>query len=122
MATEKGKVLQQMNEAFVHGDFDNVLEHVTDDIQWTQVGGPFVKGKEAFREACREMGWHGPDTTLTIHSIITHGLTAALEGVVEMIDKNGGKKTYAFCDTYRFNTFKNGKIKEIRSYVIRIKK
>lgn len=54
---------------------------------------------------------------LTIHTIITDGKSAAVNG--EMKAPDG--KTYVFCDVYELSGFKNPKIKEITSYVIELK-
>lgn len=72
-----------------------------------------VQGHEALIAALRA----GPEATaLTLHTVITHGDTAAVDGVIML--ENG--ESYAFCDVYRFRgASKTAKVKEITSYVIK---
>lgn len=110
MASAKESFLKAFNEAFMSGDRDVVLASVTEDVQWHLIGMEKIEGKAAFEKAWSDMPTGGK---LTIDTIITHGVTAAVEGKIQM-----GEKTYAFCDTYRFNQFKDGRIKHIHSFVI----
>ena len=50
---------------------------------------------------------------VTVHSIITHGAEASLNGEMKM-----GEKTYAFCDIYHFTSAGSNIIKEMNSYVV----
>ncbi|MBT2293521.1 nuclear transport factor 2 family protein [Paenibacillus albidus] len=115
----KGQFLREFNEAFVTGDMDFVVEHLTDDITWSMVGEQPVQGKEAFLEVMKS---GGSETVLevVISNIITHGVEAAVNGTMKMQDTSGKVTTYGFCDIYRFSGFKNGRIKELTSYLIRI--
>lgn len=118
--TEKGKFLQKVNEAFVNYDIEFLSQNVTDDVKWTVIGDMSVEGKEAFVKALEDMkGGHAMD--LKIDHIITHGNMASVNGTIEMDEGSGKKSNYAFCDVYLFSGFKNPKIKELTSYVIKVK-
>ncbi|WP_166000488.1 nuclear transport factor 2 family protein [Bacillus sp. Cs-700] len=110
MATAKENFLRAFNEAFISGDRDLVLASVTDDVEWHLIGMEKIEGKADFEKAWSSMP---TGVNLTIATIITHGITAAVEGKIQV-----GEKNYAFCDTYRFNQFKNGIIKQIHSFII----
>ncbi|WP_226659086.1 nuclear transport factor 2 family protein [Pseudalkalibacillus hwajinpoensis] len=110
MATAKENFLRAFNEAFISGDRDVVLASVTDDVQWHLIGMEKIEGKIAFEKAWNRMP---TGVNLTIDTIITHGVTAAVEGKMQV-----GEKNFAFCDTYRFNKFKDGMIKQIHSFII----
>lgn len=112
MATAKENFLRAFNEAFISGDRDVVLASVTDDVQWHLIGMEKIEGKTAFENAWNRMPPQD-EAKLRIDTIITHGVTAAVEGKIQV-----GEKTYAFCDTYRFNQFKDGIIKQIHSFII----
>lgn len=114
--TTKEKLLQKINEAFSNNEIDFIVENVTDDIEWTAVGDFTVKGKEQFVDAMKKMASDVP-FKLEIKNIITHGDSAAADGVMQSPD---GKR-YAFCDLYKFSGFKNPKIKKMTSYVIDLK-
>ncbi|WP_273833805.1 nuclear transport factor 2 family protein [Guptibacillus sedimenti] len=113
MATAKENFLRAFNEAFISGDRDAVLASVTDDVQWHLIGMEKIEGKTDFEKALNRMPPQQDEAKLMIDTIITHGVTAAVEGKIQM-----GEKTYAFCDTYRFNQFKDGVIKQIHSFII----
>ncbi|MFB4166964.1 nuclear transport factor 2 family protein [Virgibacillus sp. JSM 102003] len=120
MTTKKGKFLEEFNEAFLNGNMDYVVANVTDDIKWTVVGESPIQGKSDFARAF-EMMESGGTQELRISNIITHGITAAVDGKVKVVDESGGVKLYAFCDIYRFNRFKDPKVKELTSYVMEVK-
>lgn len=110
---------QQINEAFAQGDLDFLLEHAADDIELNEVGQEVLRGKEAFIQKMEPMRGVVPDEYHTTR-IITHGLHAVIEGKMTMLDSAGKRKTYAFCDIYTLNKHKNGKIKELTTYVIEL--
>jgi ketosteroid isomerase-like protein len=115
--TERSDFLRKFNEAFATCDIGLLLEHVTDDICWNIVGHQTVEGKDAFGESLKEM-LPGDKITVTIDKILTHGNLASLNGTIH---EPGKSKTYAFCDIYEFNGFKNARIKKLTSYVIKEK-
>ncbi|TFB19506.1 nuclear transport factor 2 family protein [Filobacillus milosensis] len=117
MATEKQKFFEEFNEAFMTGDLKFILNSVTEDVQWEMVGDDIIKGKNALEEALGGMKTN--DTfKLNIHHSITHGLEAAVNGVITFTTKVGEDKKYGFCDVYKLDSFKSGKIKELTSYVV----
>lgn len=111
--TKKGAFLQQFNEAFANNDVDFITDNVTADVRWTIVGDRIVEGKPAFAKALKAIPADEP-FNLTINTIITHGKTAAVNGV--MSSPEGA--TYAFCNVYSFSSFKNPKVRTMTSYVI----
>lgn len=118
--TEKEQFLRKFNEAFASGDIATITESVTDHIRWVMVGDQTIEGKNALAEALESMV--PPNgMTMSIDSVITHGREAAVHGIITMKDEAGADKTYAFCDVYRFNGLKNGKISELTSFVIEMK-
>ncbi|WP_025025398.1 nuclear transport factor 2 family protein [Caldalkalibacillus mannanilyticus] len=108
---------QQFNEAFAKGDINFIIEHVTEDIQWTMVGEPPIKGKVEFSKALETMA-NGETHELTISNIITDEHTVAVDGIFTMVSQSGDAKRYAFCDVYLLDTLENEKIKQMTSYVI----
>lgn len=114
--TEKGKFLQKINEAFAKSDTAFIVDNVTNDITWNVMGDQSISGKEDFEKALQQMEQDEP-MELTIKNIITHGKSAAVDGVMTI---PGGDKQYAFCDVYTFSGFKEPKIKEMTSYVVEV--
>ncbi|MFY0663653.1 MAG: nuclear transport factor 2 family protein [Natronospirillum sp.] len=113
VTTELQLKLRAFNEAFASNDIDAVLSMVTDDIEWAMAGDHTIVGKDNMAHALREMA-SNEIMTLTIHNIITHGRTAAVNG--ELQAPNGGSR-YGFCDVYQLNGLKDPKIKVLTSYV-----
>lgn len=117
--TKREDFLKRFNDAFVNNDINFILDSVTDSIIWNMIGKSQLEGKEAVAEAMNKM--EGPsELNLTILSIITHGRSAAVDGIMEMKDKEGNFKKYGFCDVYRFSSHKDSKISELRSYLVEI--
>lgn len=117
--TEKGKFLRKFNEAFAKGDTQFIAESVTQDIQWTMFGDKTINGMEEFKKEIESMVQS--ECGLELDKIITHGNTAAVNGVIHSQDQNGNPAAYAFCDVYTLRGFKNPRIKEMKSYFMKIK-
>lgn len=116
MKTENQKFLEEFNKAFARSDTDFILQNVADDIKWTMQGDFSIQGKEAFTNELKKM--ESPDLfELTLNNIITHGGSAAVDGIITTPDG----KVYAFCDVYKFSGFKDPKISEMTSYMVEIK-
>ncbi|WP_027963629.1 nuclear transport factor 2 family protein [Halalkalibacillus halophilus] len=119
MNNPKAEFFKEFNKAFMTGNIEFILESVTDDVTWTMVGQDTIEGKEDLKEALSNMG-DSSHFELEIHHTITHGLEASVDGTIKV--KHAGSdevKTYGFCDVYKLNKHKEGKIKELTSYVVK---
>ncbi|WP_370087445.1 nuclear transport factor 2 family protein [Ekhidna sp.] len=110
--SSKKEFLKDFNVAFATGNADFIISQVSDDIRWIMYGDKELKGKKDFAKEINIMKDYVADE-VTIHSIVTHGAEAALNGEIKM-----GGKSYAFCDMYRFVSAGSTKIKELKSYII----
>ncbi|WP_163538358.1 nuclear transport factor 2 family protein [Gracilibacillus sp. YIM 98692] len=119
METNIQAFFRAFNEAFVYQDNETILESVTDDIVWRMVGIDTIKGKENLEQALGEMN-STDHFDLEIEHLITHGKEAAVNGMIHATKKDGEQKHYSFCDIYKLNKHKDGKIKEIISYVLEV--
>ncbi|MFC4389016.1 nuclear transport factor 2 family protein [Gracilibacillus marinus] len=117
METANQLFFREFNEAFVKGNVGKILESVTDDIVWRMVGTDTIRGIESLRQALEGME-SGNQFELDIETMITHGKEAAVHGVIHTTDRDGELNHYSFCDIYKLNKHKDGKIKEIISYVL----
>jgi hypothetical protein len=108
----KKEFLKDFNVAFATGDADFIINNVSDDIHWVMYGDKELKGKKDFTKEINIMKDYVADE-LTVHSIVTHGAEAALNGEIKM-----GGKAYAFCDVYRFASAGSTKIEELKSYIV----
>lgn len=115
--TNNQEFFQRLNEAFAKSDTEYIIANAADDIVWNIIGDKIIRGKENFIKEIKSMESENP-YELGISHTITHGKTAAVDGIMKMTDKSGNTKIYAFCDIYLLSGFKNGKIKEMTSYVV----
>ncbi|WP_078578215.1 nuclear transport factor 2 family protein [Salipaludibacillus agaradhaerens] len=117
MKSDFHNFLESFNHAFAAHDISSIANGLAEDVVWRMVGEKEVKGKE---EVIRFLENMKSDTTyrLTIDTVITHGTTAAVNGVIEGTSPSGNVTAYEFCDIYKMNKHKGGKIKELTSFVI----
>jgi ketosteroid isomerase-like protein len=83
-------------------------------VRWDIPGMSTAVGKEEFRKEINNENFAGI-LTITIKNEIGEGNYVAVEGEVQCRKKGGGIFDAVFFDTYRLE---DGKIKEMRSYVI----
>ncbi len=121
MSLDKHTLLKKLNEAYASGDVEFIAGCVTDDVQWHLAGQTTIKGKNDFLAEMQNMSKDALHD-ITISRIITHGINACVEGKITMTATSGSVSRYAFCDVYKFNKFKDGKVKDIVSYVVSIDK
>lgn len=114
--SSRKEFLKDFNIAFAIGDVDFIIDHVSDDIHWSIYGDKEIVGKGDFVKEINAMKDYTADEVV-IHSIITHGREAALNGEIKM-----GDKTYAYSDVYGFTNTASDIIKEMKSYVIPVDK
>jgi hypothetical protein len=112
----KKELVKNLTILFASYDVQQVMKYFDENIKWTLVGDEPIVGKEQFGAALQEMS-HNKAIALTVHSIITHGKEAAINGEMSMEDG----KTFGFSDFYVFNSVKATKVKSIISYVIQKK-
>ncbi|MEQ9287678.1 MAG: nuclear transport factor 2 family protein [Cyclobacteriaceae bacterium] len=109
----KKQLLKDFNIAFATGDVTTLEGMVSEGILWTIHGDKKVVGKASFVEEINIMKQYVADE-LIIHTIITHGAEAAVNGIIKM-----GGDTYAFCDIYHFKSAGSSIIKALDSYVVK---
>ncbi|MFA1821086.1 nuclear transport factor 2 family protein [Virgibacillus oceani] len=117
--TKNQEFFQKVNEAFAKGDVDFLIDNLAEDIQWVMVGSNTVQGKQAVIEMFEPMRGMAAENYVT-NNIITHGNTAVIEGKMSMPKEDGSSATYAFCDLYTLDKFKNGKINEMKAFLIEL--
>ena len=114
MANDNASVVEKVNAAFASGDVEGFLAHCTEDVVFMMIGNRRVEGKAAIRE------WMGTGAgeppKFSVQSIITSEDRAVCYGDMTMPESEG-TGSYEYCDVY---TIQNGKVKELRAYVIKI--
>ncbi|WP_036577774.1 nuclear transport factor 2 family protein [Oceanobacillus picturae] len=115
--TKNQEFFRKINNAFMTGDVDTIFANISEDIVWNMVGSNALKGKDAVKKEMEPM--RGFETAHQTKQIITHGKTAVIEGTMAM-EEEGVHKKYAFCDIYKLDKHKDGKIIEITAYLIEV--
>ncbi|PKG23454.1 nuclear transport factor 2 family protein [Niallia nealsonii] len=112
----KKQVLKEVCMAFALKEITSILEELADNITWNNIGQTSISGKEQVKQALIDDHTDQP-TEIHIETIITHGNTGFVNGMVLMKNHHN----YAFCHVYQFTSAgKKGKIKEITSYIIKL--
>ena len=114
MSTENKEIIRKLNEGFVENDAEKILSYVADDVRWDMLGTFSHMGKEAFRKELHNENFVGTPT-LSYKNAIAEGDYVAVEGEVQCMKKDGSMFDAFFFDMYKLA---DGKIKEMRSYVI----
>lgn len=108
--------LKEFYVAIAEADIDDVLSRMTDDVRWTIVGETMVEEKQNVERLLERM-LAEEYTEITVDNIITHGYTAAANGVMKIEDGD----THAFCEVFTFDgATKTADIEAVDSYVIEI--
>jgi len=114
MAAKNKEIIQKVNEGFAEGDTEKILSYVAEDVRWDIPGTSSAVGKDQFRKEINNENFEG-NPTITIKKEIEEGDYVAVEGEVKCRKKGGGIFDAFFFDIYHLE---NGKIREMRSYVI----
>lgn len=110
------RIVRLVNEAFIQNDMPLFLSYCADDIEWNMIGDRILTGKDAILKAMT--GKPGEGTDSTVDSMITEDNKTVGTGRFNMINKEGVKEFYQYCDIY---TFRDDKITSMNSYVVAVK-
>jgi ketosteroid isomerase-like protein len=108
------QIIQKVNEGFAENDTEKIMQYVADDVRWDVMGASIAVGKDAFLREVNNEHFIGLPS-IKIKNEIEQKDWVAVEGEVQCAKKDGGMLDAFFFDIYRLE---NGKIKEMRSYVI----
>lgn len=114
--------LQQIAESFSGGQFDNVYQHLADNIIWNVVGENTFTGKQAVIDNCEQVASYFKTVTTNFKTgnIIADNNRVVIDGTAEFT-RDGKQVSFVWaCDVYEFNDSK--KIEKITSYCIPEKK
>ncbi|MFI5220124.1 MAG: nuclear transport factor 2 family protein [Bacteroidia bacterium] len=114
MSEKNKEVIRKVNAGFMSGDNEAILSHLTDDVRWHINGKLSAVGKEEFRKEINNEAFEGIPVINVTKEIAEDDYVAA-EGTVQSRMKGGAPFEAFFFDIYRLE---NGKIKEMRSYVV----
>ena len=108
------EIIQKVNEGFIENNTEKIMQYVADDVRWDVMGASTAIGKDAFLKEVNNEHFVGLPS-IKIKNEIEQNNWIAVEGEVQCEKAGGGMLDAFFFDIYRLE---NGKIKEMRSYVI----
>lgn len=117
MSESNKNIVNEVNEAFSNNEVEGFLKHCSDDIVWRMIGEKTTNGIKEIREWMSQMEGHEAPK-FTVDEMIAEGDSVICRGEMTMKGEDGAEGRYAYCDSYRF---KNGKITNLDSYIIKLK-
>jgi ketosteroid isomerase-like protein len=121
MQENNKELVRKINESFLSGNIEMVLDYIDENIKWNIVGMPCIQGKTDFIKTMEMMDFEN-FPNIKIKHIIAEGDFV----VIESSDANSTgtncfqpDKPYtpSYCDIY---FIKNGKIQELTTYIVDI--
>jgi len=106
-------ILHKANEFVKKGNYESFLAYCTQDTKWVFVGERILKGRDKVREYMKEFYLEPP--VFTVENTIEDGSYVTVTGEITLKDSNGTYNHYDYCDVWRFE---NGKIAELKAFVI----
>jgi ketosteroid isomerase-like protein len=113
---------QEIADLFSNGKFENIMDHLSDEIVWNVIGENIFEGKNAVKENCENTSkyFKSVQTDFKTNDILVSDNKVIIIGTAEF--KRDGKRTnfVSACDIYEFN--EKSEIEKISSYCISEKK
>ncbi|GGG59459.1 nuclear transport factor 2 family protein [Epilithonimonas arachidiradicis] len=106
-------ILHEANEFVKNGDYEKFLAYCTSDTKWVFVGDRILNGKEEVRTYMKEFYLEPP--VFNVEKAIEEGDFVMVTGEIRLKSAEGKYEHFDYCDIWRFE---NGKIAELKAFVI----
>ncbi|MDY0986617.1 nuclear transport factor 2 family protein [Flavobacterium sp. CFBP9031] len=106
-------LLVNANQHVRKGEYEAYLSYLTEDTKWEFVGERTLLGKEAVRQYIKDFYLAPP--VFDMEKAIEQGDFVTATGSIALKNVNGEYDHYSYCDIWRFD---NGKIAELKAFVI----
>ena len=113
MSRNKDVVLAYM-DAYARWHHKDVLDCLTDDVEWIVPGAFHLTGKEAFDQEIEGEGASGPPE-IEVTRLIEEDDVVVAEGRVSNALRDGGVLSLVFCDVF---VVRDGLIQRLTSYLM----
>lgn len=107
------QILHTANDYVSKGDYESFLNYCTSDTKWVFVGERTLQGKEEVRAYMKEFYIEPP--LFDVELAIEDGDFVTVTGNIRLKNKSGKYEHFNYCDIWRFE---NGKIAELKAFVI----
>lgn len=116
MSLANKDILLKANASVTEGNNEGFLAYCTNDVVWEFVGDQKLSGKDAIAKYMKETYIEPP--VFDIETVIEEGDYVSVVGKISLKDENKTETHYSYCDVWRF---RDGKMAELRAFVIKIK-
>ena len=106
-------ILHKANEFVKKGNYESFLAYCTQGTKWVFVGERILEGRDKVQEYMKEFYLEPP--VFTVEKTIEDGSYVTVTGEITLKAANGTYNHYDYCDIWRFE---NGKIAELKAFVI----
>jgi len=112
--------IQQLAEAFSSHRFEEVYDHLADDVRWVVPGQATTEGREAVVAVCAGALAELTDTTTTFTRFVSvaDARTAAVDAVGRYVGADGSTYVVSSADVYELDD--DGRLAVITSYVVEL--
>ncbi|MDR6487243.1 ketosteroid isomerase-like protein [Chryseobacterium vietnamense] len=109
----KTTILHTANEFVSNGDNESFLAYCTENTKWVFVGDRILNGKDEVRAYMKEFYQEPP--VFNVEKSVEEGDYVMVTGEIRLKNKEGKYEHFDYCDIWRFE---NGKIAELKAFVI----
>jgi ketosteroid isomerase-like protein len=115
--TANKRTVEKYMDGFNKTDHAQILDCLTDDVEWIIPGFFHVSGKDAFDREIENDAFVGSPTIKVVRLTEENDVVVA-EGSVRSARKDGGILNAVFCDVFEM---RNAKIQRLTTYLAEIK-
>src|SRR5262245_35705153 len=108
------EIVERVNASFADNMPEVFLSYCANDVVWRMVGEKEYQGVIAIRDFMKSMEGMEPQK-ISVDETVDSGDAVVSYGDMTMKGEDGKEAAYSFCDIYHF---RNGKITELRSFVV----
>jgi ketosteroid isomerase-like protein len=108
------RTIERYMEGFRRSDHAEILDCLTDDVEWVIPGMARLAGKEAFDREIENPAFTGRPTITVTRMVEEHDVVVA-EGSVQSTRSDGGTLSAVFCDVFEM---RDGRIARLTSYLV----
>ena len=107
------QTVRRYMEGFRNGDHAEILDCLTDDVEWLIPGAFYARGKQAFDKEIENEAFVGRPQ-IVVSRLIEEDDVVVAEGRVRTTRRDGEVLHLAFCDVFEMH---GGRVRRLTSYL-----
>jgi uncharacterized protein len=112
--SENKKTVERYMDAYNRLDHEQILDTLTDDVEWILPGAFHTYGKKEFEDHIEDEECFVGGPAIVVNRITEEGDVVIAEGSVTTAMKDGGMLDALYCDVFEMQ---GGKIRKLTSYL-----